>query len=300
MPRIEAVVAVAGWEERFALGVETDITAHTPRRLLVIVFAEYEEQTRMNRLRIKGFCEARALKYAEINVRRRAPAEVWQQLHQAFAETRFNGKQVLVDITTMPREVIWWSFRALQSVNAHVSYIYYKPGAYAPGWVTRDTERPRLVYQSSGVSEFGKDTCLLLVSGFDTDRAAQMLQFFEPAVTLIAIQSGDQFRNQSENVNRHKVAIRASAQISYFEVDAYSPDHGLAAMDKATVEVRQKYNVVLASLGPKLSAVALYRLQQEYPNLALAYAPSRQFNPGYSTGIGEAVAGTLDGILATE
>jgi hypothetical protein len=293
MSKIDAIVAVAGWEERFALGVEADILAHAPQEVRIIVFEEFLEQTAANRLRIGSACLAHQAEYIEVKVPRNNPVQVWHRLHLTFSAPEFEGKGVLVDITTMPREVIWWSFTALQFARAEVSYIYYKPALYAPGWVTRDTERPRLVYQSSGVADFGRDTCLVLVSGFDTDRACQMVQFFEPAVTLIAAQTGDQFQNQSENVNRHKATLRPSARISYFEVDAYSHDHGLEAMEEFTSDARQRYNVVLASLGPKLSAVALYRLHQRDPNLALAYAPSRQFNPSYSTGIGEAVRGTL-------
>jgi hypothetical protein len=297
MSKIDLIMAVAGWEDRFVLGVEADLVAHYPEEAVIVVFEEFSEQTNVNRLRIKQLCSANGIKYSEMHVPRRIPARVWQQLQQICSAPKLKGKRVLVDISTMPREVIWWSFRALQSVGAHVSYVYYKPGAYAHGWVTRDTERPRLVYQSSGVSEFGRDTCLLLVSGFDTDRASQMIQFFEPAVTLIATQVGDQFRNESENVNRHKLALGSSPQISYFEVDAYSLDHGLAAMENFTAHFRQRYNVVGASLGPKPSAVALYHLHQKDPNLALAYAPSRQFNPDYSTGIGEAVRGALTDVV---
>lgn len=48
------------------------------------------------------------------------------------------------------------------------------------------------------------------------------IQFFKLAVTLIALQPGDQFRNQSENVERHRRMMEASAKISFFDVDAFS------------------------------------------------------------------------------
>jgi len=49
----------------------------------------------------------------------------------------------------------------------------------------------------------------------------------------------------------------------------------------------------MASLGPKLSAVALYRLHKKYPQTGLVYAPAKEFNPQYSYGITESIIGEL-------
>jgi hypothetical protein len=293
MPRIDSIIAVAGWEGRFVVGVEKDVETYAPSELVVIVFQEYVGDTHSNRLQIEQLAARKGIHYAELRVQRKFPAKVWQQLQERFSTPDWASKRVLVDITTMPREVIWWSFRTLQAAGSTVSYIYYRPGRYASEWVTRDTERPRLVYQSSGVSEFGRDTCLLIVSGFDIDRAAQMIQLFEPASVLIGLQAGTQFDNQTKNIERHRAALARSPYITYFDIDAYSPDHGLASMEAATAAPRKQYNMVAASLGPKLSAVALYHLHCKDTNLALAYAPSRQFNLGYSAGLGDPVTGIL-------
>ena len=293
MSLTKAVIAVAGWEERFLLGSESDISVYRPAFFLCVVFAEFQAETRANRLHVQNACANQDIQYVEVEVRRSSPVYVWTKLREVFLVDEFRGAQVVVDITTMPREVIWWSFGSLQAACAQVSYVYHTPGKYAPGWVTRDTDQPRLVYQSSGVSDFGRDTCLVLISGFDTDRAAQLIQFFEPTLTLIGTQTGEQFENQKANVERHKISLRPSPKLVYFNVDAYGPDHGLSSLEEATATVRLGYNIVLASLGPKLSAVSLYHLQKRHDSLALAYAPSRQFNPEYSKGIGHAITGTL-------
>ena len=293
MPKSNSIVAVAGWEERFVLGMENNLATYSPSEVVIIAFGEYLKETSSNRSQVERIANAKGIKYREVPVQRKSPANVWNALQQSLSTSQWAGRDVIVDITTMPREVIWWTFGALQAATSKVSYVYYRPNAYASEWVTRDTERPRLVYQSSGVSEFGRDTCLLLVSGFDVDRVAQIIQFFEPAAILIGLQTGTQFNNQTKNIGRHKAELARSQNIRYFDIDAYSADHGLASMEASSVEERNKYNIVAASLGPKLSAVALYHLQRKYPNLALAYAPSRQFNPDYSTGLGDAVAGVL-------
>src|SRR5258708_36740086 len=116
MSTTRVIVAVAGWEERFALGTESDLLAHIPGECLIIVFEEFIAQTRANRHRIKELCSKMSVRYTEVRVPRSVPAQVWRQLQQIFAIAELEGKEVLINITTMPREVIWWSFRAFQSV----------------------------------------------------------------------------------------------------------------------------------------------------------------------------------------
>ena len=293
MQKSDSVIAVAGWEDRFALGLEKNIAERQPSRVVIVAFEEYLLNTAKNRARVKKLAEGFNVEYREVLVRRREPAGVWKTLQELFHDGTWTAREILVDVTTMPREVIWWSLGALLEIGARVTYVYHQPQSYAPEWVTRDTESPRLVYQNSGVSELGRETCLLLISGFDSDRVAQMIQFFEPVSILIGLQVGEQFGNQQKNIARHRQTLANSPQTKYFDVNAYGLDHGLAAIDAATVVEREKYNIVAASLGPKLSAIALFELRRKYTNLALAYAPSRQFNASYSSGIGEAVWGEL-------
>jgi hypothetical protein len=215
-------------------------------------------------------------------------------LRDTFAEPAWWEGDILLDISTMPREIIYWSFSFLRSINNEIRYIYYQPEGYSPEWISRDSDRPRLVYQHSGISDFGKETCLLLISGFDTDRAAQLLQFFEPTRILIGTQTGAQFDNEEKNVAPIKTLLGGIRAVTEFRLDAYSGDHGFAAIANALTSHVGKYNLVAASLGPKPSAVALYRLHCAHPNIALVYTPSRQFNPDYSVGLGQSLTGSIN------
>jgi hypothetical protein len=292
MPNIEAVVAVAGWEERFVKGLRLDMESSSPVQLIVFAFEEYLSQTDDARAEVMELAKAKGIRHRELLVKRE-PIGLWRSVRDAFADREWAQRSVLVDITTMPREVIWWTFSSLRSVESEVGYVYHRPESYPSTWVTRDTDQPRLVYQHSGVSEFGRYTCLLLVSGFDTDRAAQLIQFFEPRSVIIGLQVGSQYENQAKNVSLARGLLDRTPNVRFFDMDAYSSDHGLAAMEAAIVGQLGHYNIVAASLGPKPSAVALYRLHCKHPEIALTYAPSRQFNMKYSEGIGEAVRGEL-------
>ena len=294
--KIDVVIAVAGWEARFLEGLKVDLETFLPKELFILTFDEYADKTNMSRIALMDFARQKGIKSNEVSVQRQ-PVQLWRAIRESFSGPRWAHRSVLVDITTMPREVIWWIFSALRSSGSHISYVYHKPASYSPEWLTRDTDRPRLVYQHSGIAELGRETCLFLVSGFDVDRAIQIVQFFEPRTFIIGIQIGSQFENAVRNVARNRHLLTRVQNPHFVEIDSYSPDHGLAAMEVALKSHFEKFNVVAASLGPKLSAVSLYHLQIKHPDIALAYAPSRQFNYEYSRGIGEnPITGVLDAL----
>jgi hypothetical protein len=292
MNKVEVVVAVAGWEERFLKGLEHDIAAHQPETVILLIFEEYVELTRKNRDALTDQLTNKGITIEEATLRRE-PKEVWNTLRLTFSDARIAGKNILLDVSTMPREVIWWSLKFLQAIECNVDFVYHRPGSYSPDWLTRDTGEPRLVYQCSGISRLGQPTGLLLLSGFDLDRARRMIQYFEPSLILLGIQTGHQFDNQVKNIDPSKSLGARTSLAKTFDVDAFGPDWGFQSTLDAVHPHLKSHNIIAASLGPKVSALSLFRLHSNYPEIALSYAPSRQFNPEYSKGIGAPIEGTV-------
>jgi hypothetical protein len=291
--KVDYLVCVAGWEERFAAGLRVDMDRYRPIAILMIVFSEFSSQTETSRAQVESYAAANGITCRELIVHRE-PQEVWQKLRSEFGNVSWRNKNVALDISTMPREVMWWSLSFLAAAECKLSYIYHRPLTYSDDWLTRDTARPRLVYQHSGIAKLGKPTALLLLNGFDTERAEQMIQFFEPRVLLLGLQKGSQFRNEERNIQGGEKLRQIMRNLSIFEMDAYSEDHGFRAIVEKVKPILPDYNLIAASLGPKTSAIAMFRVATMFPEIALAYAPSRQFNTGYSSGIGDSIEGTIE------
>ncbi len=288
----DIVIAVAGWEERFLKGLERDIESHEPSSIVLLTFEEYREMTLPNREALTRHCEDKGISLQEVMLRRE-PKEVWRSLQELFGDASFDNKKVLLDISTMPREVIWWSLKFLQRADSTISFVYHRPGQYASDWLTRDTGEPRLVYQCSGIASLGRPTGLLLLSGFDSDRAMRMIQYFEPSLILLGIQGGEQFDNQSKNINPAREISERITLVKAFDMNAFNPDWGFKAISDAVRPALATHNIIAASLGPKVSGISLFMLHCTYPEIALAYAPSRQFNIDYSSGIGDSISGSV-------
>jgi hypothetical protein len=264
-----------------------------PEDVVMFYYREYAERTLANRNQVKALCEEKSILLKQHKLTFSNPVESWKMLYETITELPVIGKEVVVDITTMPRETIWTVFDLLVDREAPIEYVYHKPAEYNKEWLSRDPGKPRLVYKLGGLAKLGVPTRLVVLSGYDLDRVKQLIAFFEPEVTLLGVQIGSQFDNIALNIKKHYKEFETRPEVKIFDVDAYSEDHGYEVIQKQIDDQVGSSNVLMSSLGPKLSAVALYRLHRTYPETGLVYAPSMEFNPEYSDGIGETLVRKL-------
>ena len=95
-----------------------------------------------------------------------------------------------------------------------------------------------------------------------------MIQFFEPHVLVVGLQHGKQFQNEERNLKRPERLGQLIRNIKTFEIDAYSTDHGFSAIVEQIKPLLPDYNIIAASLGPKTSAIAMFRVIAEFPEIA--------------------------------
>jgi len=289
----DIIITVASWEERFWLGFKRIAEQSTPSTVVMYYYKEYASVTKAHRDCVAAFCNNRGIKVLGAELCFQDPVASWRALYDSVSSLEACGKNVMVDITTMPREAIWTVLDIIQDQGAIVQYAYHKPAAYNQEWLSRDPGRPRLIFKLAGVARLGAPAVLLVLTGYDPDRVRQLMVFFEPKVTLLGIQTGEQFENQTLNADRHLREFKNEPGITCFDVDAYCDDRGLSAIETQVKAYVQDTNLIMSSLGPKLSAIALHYSHRLHPESSLAYAPSNEFNPEYSAGIGETVVGVL-------
>ena len=213
----------------------------------------------------------------------------WKTLRDTILQNIPEKSEVIVDLSTMPREVIWTLFWLLDLRQTVIHYVYHRPQGYGK-WLSRDPQWPRLVYKMSGLSKLGARTVLMVLAGYDVDRVRQLRLFFEPAVTLLGLQEPDR---DTARMEQHMERFGSDSTVKLFKLNAFAKDHGQSAVEAQVEPYIDSHNVIMSSLGPKLSAVSLYRIHQRHPEIGLVYAPAREFNKEYSTGIGEAIEGIL-------
>ncbi len=288
MSNYDLMITVASWEPRFLLGFEDRIEKHLPKKVMMFYYADYAELSKENRLKAKKKCRDMKVKMSEIEIHFGSPKNSWFTFKEVLGKERLKSKKVIIDITTMPRDSIFALLLFLDYYEAKTDYVYSKPHEYSKKWLSRNPDKPRLVFKHSGVFTPGKKSVLIIITGFDAERTDQLINYFEPAITLIGYQKGVQFENLKQNVAKHKKYYdqwKVQTELKTFTLDAYEKSHGYEVLDRKIKKYIKDSNIIISSLGPKPSAIALYKLNKQYPEIAIAYTPSKEFNPLYSNGI---------------
>ena len=283
----------ASWEPRFLLGLKRLLDETGATSVCMYYFEEYQERTLGERKATQGLAEKLGFKLVIEQLSFERPAESWRSLQTTLCAEPTHQGEVLVDITTMPRGMIWSVLFWLEQAGKPIHYAYHCPESYSSDWLARDPNEPRFAFKLAGTSVLNRPTAILAVTGFDIERATQAVEYFEPAQTVLATQVGNQFDNFKRNTERHKGIEIGSHRVDCCEMDSYSEDRGYRAILDATRPLVKKFNVVLLSFGPKLSALSLYQVKRELPETALAYIHCKDYNESYSDGIGKTFSGPL-------
>ncbi|MFA4987402.1 MAG: hypothetical protein WC712_12525, partial [Candidatus Brocadiia bacterium] len=136
------LVTVASWEERFSLGFERLLNEFTTSNILMYFVAEYAERTEEPRNHVIRLCKESKRQIESLELSFAAPARSWQVLYESISSGIPAGASVVVDLSTMPREVIWMVLDLLQERGATIKYVYNPPRSYDLEWLTRDPGRP--------------------------------------------------------------------------------------------------------------------------------------------------------------
>lgn len=295
--KTELLITFGSWEDRFVLGVEANLRDFNIDGVLGFYFTEYADRTRKARDRIVELCAREDMPLAMLPLEAGSPVGNWRKVVSNVVEgvDRTANGSVLVDISTMPREIIWYICWTLTVNGVAARYVYYSPESYTGSWLSRDPRSPRLVYKLAGVSRPDRRTALLVTMGFDRDRPRRLVRWLEPDRLLFGIQVDSAFERNQKAMRGYRNALTKDYECDVFNLDAFGGDRGRNAIKRALDGLVETHNVVMASLGPKLTAVSLFEIQRETESASLAYAPANQFSEDYSNGIGTRYVGDISG-----
>lgn len=291
----DLLITFASWEERFLLGSQETLSKHEIGQVLVFYLKAYSGRTRNNREGVAEYCTEEGIDCNFTPLSVDEPARAWKAVVNSVTEAlgQSNQRNVLLDISTMPRETIWHICWTLKVNDCIAQYLYFSPEDYAEDWISRDPQTPRIVYKLGGVSRPGQKTALVLTIGFDPDRAARIVGWLEPAKLLFGIQAESPFRQNQERMEGYRRSLKEGYDCETFELDSFGDDCGQSAIEDAIEPFVNTHNIMMTSLGPKLTAISLFKINRKFESTSLVYAPANEFNDNYSKGIGSMYTGIV-------
>lgn len=288
----DLLITFASWEDRFKIGSERNLEKAELQKALVFYFGSYANRTKENRQSVAKLCRKECIEYTEKKLDIETPADNWRKVLESIEEVIAECQGILIDISTMPREIIWYVLWVTEQNSIVARYIYYSPKEYGDDWLSRDPRSPRLIYKLSGIASPSAKTVLIATLGYDLQRLRRLLNWYEPNKSMIGVQSESKFRRNDEAMAEYNI-LEKEHECEIFELNAFSEDCGMEVIKEKLEGIDPSYNIIMGSLGPKLTAITLYKIQRQRQEIGLVYAPSNQFNENYSTGIGQCFEGTM-------
>ncbi|MCX6622788.1 MAG: hypothetical protein NTY38_17325 [Acidobacteria bacterium] len=199
----------------------------------------------------------------------------------------------LVDITTFTHEALLILLRLLQARAARSPVVLaYAPAAeYSVGlppeekWLSKGITDIRSVLGYPGDSRPSRKSHLIVLVGFESDRAERLLDEYQPHVISLGFgQAGTATSAQNQHVNRLAFGQLASKVSNYGEFEFSCVD--VSAVENAIAVQASKFpdcNVVIAPMNTKLSTVGVAGAAFRNEEIQLCYASASQYNvEGYS------------------
>jgi len=202
------------------------------------------------------------------------------------------AKKIAIDTSTFTHEALLMIYRIIPLVcdgDTSIVYLYTGSKEYSVGdsiedkWLSRGIREVRSVVGYPGQLLPSRSIHLILLAGFEADRALSLIREFEPS--HVSLGCGDRevsFTEPHQLTNEQVTAAIRRAQSIAGEVDAftfnpYSPIETCSAISKQC-EKHGKMNTVIAPLNTKLSALGAAELAFQSQEVQVCYAQPLLYN----------------------
>lgn len=284
MNKYDLLISCTSWEDRFVGGLEYNLEKNRIDNVLLFGIDEFLSRTEKRSKEMIDAYSCKILGEAVNYVRAFDDVSAWKKVEEVLLDNSISDKEVLIDVSTMPRYLIWFLLHFLTACRNRIKYCYFTPKKYEDcDWLTDEPLQPRLIFKHSGLYLPNRGSILIIQSGFDVGRVSQLIRTYEPEKVLLGAQIGEQLDNMTKNIKQHREHLNYQ-EIEYFPIDAFDKNHGYAALEAQVIPHKGDKNVVLASFGPKLLAVEMFKININHPEVGLVDVPVRKYNEKYSYG----------------
>lgn len=295
----KVLLIVLGWEDRFTKGFEYDFENHGFDQCFLLCYKEYVDETLKSLNHIESFCLKNNISLTKSYLENSNALYNWKEIETITETLNEREIELLIDISTMPRETLWTVLFFLKKSFKKIPFIYHKPSTYSEDWLSREPESPRLLFKHSGIIKFERSTLLFILTGFDNERIKQLITFYDPKKIILLIQEGTQYNNAIRN-NPKQLQELEHTNIEFHSSNSYDLLQCYNKIKEVLDFYIKDFNIVATSLGPKISGLALYKYFTENPSVALSYVPCKEYNIDYSKGWGGAISNLVEFVEPSE
>lgn len=223
------------------------------------------------------------------------PVETADAMVEALSASPNTAQNILIDITCFTHEGLLILLQACKiSFRAHdrITLAYSAAGEYSVGaneedkWLSKGVREIRSVLGYPGIISPGRGTHLIILLGFEAERAQTIIDEYEPEVVSVGISrdatvSGA--RHSAVNLHTLEKLSENYKEFSAFDFSCVDPA-GVASVIEGKRQEHQNLNTVIFPMSTKLSAYGAAIACEKDPSMQIGYAQPEIYNiKNYST-----------------
>jgi hypothetical protein len=199
---------------------------------------------------------------------------------------------ILIDVTTFTHESLLILVRLITlhiRPDSKVLFAYTSAAEYSAGdkdaekWLSKGVGEVRSVLGYAGEIRPSRRQHLIVLVGFEHERAAELIRVYEPSVISLGHgRPGTATSEKHEIANRHfhnLVTATASTygEVRRFEFSCSDPLDAQVSIEKQMHGLRG-LNTIIAPMNTKLSTLGVVLAAKKDEAIQLCYAPANQYN----------------------
>lgn len=211
------------------------------------------------------------------------PTSIADALVDFFSNITESTPVILVDISTFTREAMLIILKFLEYSNFDISetYFYYRK-AKVSDKLSEQVIQVRSVLGYMGNLKLNTPLHLIILSGFEIDRAREIIEILEP--DYISIGFGSKSESISEDLFKRNLEFTNQLVAYYTSENIFKFNHSLIdpivtknQLEKVVSRVKN-HNVVIAPLNNKISTIGAGLLGISNVNIQLCYSQMASYN----------------------
>ncbi|TVM04198.1 MAG: hypothetical protein CV087_00705 [Candidatus Brocadia sp. WS118] len=229
--------------------------------------------------------------YDIVNISVKHPVEVRQYIRERIEKFKIDLQKfkTIVDITSFPKSTLFMLLKELVESNASGYLFYIEPIDYELP-ISLGVKDVRTLPFFGDDYDPKKQKLLIEILGFEGHRAYAIWETFDPhkTVALIGVpsSSNQKWKNISEKENE---LLLSRPNVNKREISFVSIKEATNTLEEIYKEAGDKYNIIVSSLGTKLSAIPLFYFANRHKNVFITFSRAEEYTEHYSYGCNKIV-----------
>ncbi len=242
-------------------------------------------------------------KFLECLVSDKRPIPKAVEFKNLLCESLADDERIVIDITTFTHENLLILYRFIDQLEnrENIQFVYNGADEYSVGlpaeekWLSKGVRDIRSVFGYPGLMYPSQKTHLIILAGFETERAEKLIKEIEPAVISLGVASpGSHINEDHKSINEQfferlnsfiRTIVSVRSCVDTFEFSCSDPYLTKRAIEKEICR-HQGYNIVVCPMNTKISTLgaAMASTSPGEERVQICYVEPIEYNiTGYSS-----------------